>query len=141
ENKLELMNGARGLQLLYRPSALWRMCSMPRPAFDGTWLENCWLLLASISASHQHHIHCRPRAIVGRMYVKLHLSEILIANRRIQLFPVSWQDRRLVAAQLPAPIPFTSHRFVRFTDTLPRFSVQACGSSYVARQPDLLASL
>src|SRR5947207_3498468 len=35
ENKLELMNGARGLQLLYRPSALWRMCIMPRPAFDG----------------------------------------------------------------------------------------------------------
>jgi len=46
-----------------------------------------------------------------------------------------------VAAQLPAPIPFTSHRFVHFTDTLPRFSVQACGSSYVARQLDLLPSL
>ena len=46
-----------------------------------------------------------------------------------------------MAAQLPAPIPFTSHRFVHFTDTLPRFSVQACGSSYVARQLDLLPSL
>jgi len=72
------------------------------------------------------------------MYVKLHQSKILLAHRRIQLPPCQWQDHRLVAAQV---IPFTSHRFVHFTDTLPRFSAQACGSSYVARQLDQLRSL
>jgi len=45
-----------------------------------------------------------------------------------------------VADQLPVAIQFTSLRFVHFTDTLPRFSAQACGSSYVTRQLDLLQS-
>jgi len=76
ENKLELMNGARGLQLLYRPFALSGECVACQGPLS---IDLAGELLASIPPHHQHHIHCRPRAIVGRMYVKLHLCEILIS--------------------------------------------------------------
>jgi hypothetical protein len=108
---------------------------MPRPPLQiGRWKSD-------FDSPHlHHHIHLSLSSNLWPNVRETASTQVLIAHQRIQLSPVSWQDHRLVAAQLPAVIPFISLRFVHFTDTLPRFSAQACGSSYVTHQLDLLLS-